>query len=151
MQESHQQKLHRQGGFTLTEIMVVVFIIGLLSTAVLVNVLGASNTARVNKAKADISTLSNALQSYALENYDFPTEQQGLQALVEMPGDLEQPENYRQYGYLQKRKVPTDPWGRAYVYERPGDKSGGPYDLYSLGADGEEGGEELDADIGNWD
>ena len=151
MSKIEKQKRARQRGFTLTEIMVVVFIIGLLSSVVLFNVLGARSDAQVKTASVNISALSQALEQYALDAYDYPTERQGLQALVERPDDLPDGASYRTGGYLQKGSIPLDPWGREYVYERPGDKSGRPYDLYSLGADGQEGGEELDADIGNWD
>ena len=146
-----QKRRRAQQGFTLTEIMVVVFIIGLLSSVVLFNVLGARSDAQVKTARVNISALSQALEQYALDAYDYPTEQQGLEALVERPDNLSDGASYRTGGYLQKGSVPLDPWGREFVYERPGDKSGRPYDLYSLGADGEEGGDELDADIGNWD
>ena len=143
------RKRTRQAGFTLTEIMVVVFIIGLLSTVVLINVVGATGQSRTTKARADIATLSNALEQYSLDMNSYPTEQQGLEALVSMPDGAGDETRYRPNGYI--RKLSTDPWGRAYVYKRPASKSGGAYDLYSLGADGKEGGTELDADIGNWD
>ena len=153
MTEKQKQRRarNRQRGFTLTEIMVVVFIIGLLSSVVLFNVLGARTDAQVKTAKVNISALTQALEQYALDAYDYPSEQQGLQALVERPDNLVDGASYRTGGYLQKSSIPLDPWGRPYVYARPGNKSGRPYDLYSLGADGKEGGEELDADIGNWD
>lgn len=151
MNEAQKRRLKRQRGFTLTEIMVVVFIIGLLSSVVLFNVLGARSDAQVRTAKVNITALSQALEQYALDAYDYPTERQGLEALVERPDDLPDGATYRTGGYLQKGSVPLDPWGRPFVYARPGNKSGRPYDLYSLGADGREGGEELDADIGNWD
>lgn len=145
-----QKRRRDQLGFTLTEIMVVVFIIGLLSSVVLFNVLGARSDAQVKTAQVNISALSQALEQFALDAYDYPSEQQGLEALVERPDGLSDGASYRTGGYLQKGSVPLDPWGRPFIYERPGDKSGRPYDLYSLGADGEEGGEDLDADIGNW-
>ena len=151
MTKTHKRSREKQRGFTLTEIMVVVFIIGLLSSVVLFNVLGARSDAQVKTARVNISALSQALEQYALDAYDYPTENQGLQALMERPDDMPDGASYRTGGYLQKGSVPLDPWGREYIYERPGDKSGRPYDLYSLGADGKEGGEELDADIGNWD
>lgn len=151
MNEAQKRRLKRQRGFTLTEIMVVVFIIGLLSSVVLFNVLGARSDAQVRTAKVNITALSQALEQYALDAYDYPTERQGLEALIERPDDLPDGATYRTGGYLQKGSVPLDPWGRPFVYARPGNKSNRPYDLYSLGADGREGGEELDADIGNWD
>jgi len=151
MTKAQKKRLKQQRGFTLTEIMVVVFIIGLLSSVVLFNVLGARSDAQVKTAQVNITALSQALEQYALDAYDYPTQQQGLKALVERPDNLPNGASYRTGGYLQKGSVPVDPWGRPYIYERPGDKSGRPYDLYSHGADGQEGGEELDADIGNWD
>lgn len=146
--EKRKAELRRQGGFTLTEIMVVIFIIGLLSSFVLFNVLGARSDAQVRTAETNITRLANALEQYSLDMYDYPTQQQGLQALVEQPDTLPSGARYRRGGYINS--VPLDPWGRPFVYERPGDKSGRAYDLYSLGADGQEGGEDLDADIGNW-
>ncbi|MEM1087813.1 MAG: type II secretion system major pseudopilin GspG [Pseudomonadota bacterium] len=144
-----KRKLRREGGFTLTEIMVVIFIIGLLSGVVLFNVLGARTDAQVKTAETNISRLANALEQYSLDMFDYPTQRQGLEALVESPESIPAGARYRQGGYINK--VPLDPWGRPFVYERPGDKSGRAYDLYSLGADGQEGGEDLDEDIGNWD
>ena len=151
MRLKHNKCQSREAGFTLTEIMVVVFIIGLLSSVVLFNVLGARTDAQVKTAKVNISAMSQALEQYALDAYDYPSEQQGLEALISRPDNLPAGASYRTGGYLQKSSIPLDPWGRPFVYERPGDKSGRAYDLYSLGADGKEGGDELDADIGNWD
>ena len=138
----------KEAGFTLTEIMVVVFIIGLLSTVVLINVLGARTDAQVKTARTNITALTNALEQYSLDMYDYPTQQQGLDALVNEPDGASAAGTYRSGGYVNS--IPLDPWGRPFVYERPGDKSGRAYDLYSLGADGQEGGEEENADIGNW-
>lgn len=151
MTDKREKKLRREGGFTLTEIMVVVFIIGLLSSVVLFNVLGARTDAQVRTAKVNISAISQALEQYALDAYDYPTEQQGLKALISKPENMPSGSSYRTGGYLQKSSIPLDPWGRPFIYKRPGSKSGRAYDLFSYGADGKEGGEELDADIGNWD
>ena len=151
MTDKRKKKLRREGGFTLTEIMVVVFIIGLLSSVVLFNVLGARTDAQVRTAKVNISAISQALEQYALDAYDYPTEQQGLEALISKPESMPSGSSYRTGGYLQKSSIPLDPWGRPFIYKRPGSKSGRAYDLFSYGADGKEGGEELDADIGNWD
>lgn len=151
MTDKRKKKLRREGGFTLTEIMVVVFIIGLLSSVVLFNVLGARTDAQVRTAKVNISAISQALEQYALDAYDYPTEQQGLKALISKPENMPSGSSYRTGGYLQKSSIPLDPWGRPFIYKRPGSKSGRAYDLFSYGADGKEGGEELDADIGNWD
>ncbi|MEL6829530.1 MAG: type II secretion system major pseudopilin GspG [Pseudomonadota bacterium] len=145
---SQIRKRHKEAGFTLTEIMVVVFIIGLLSTVVLINVGGAMSQGRSTKAQADIANLANALEQYSMDMFDYPNERDGLEALVDAPDSLPDGARYRQGGYINK--LPNDPWGRPYIYARPGDRSGGSFDLYSLGADGERGGEELNADIGNW-
>ena len=148
MDQKRLKRQKRQRGFTLTEIMVVVFIIGLLSTVVVVNVFGASSEARVTTTKSNIATVSGALEQYALAIGDYPTEQQGLKALVEKPNNLNNDTRYPAGGFINR--LPQDAWGRDFVFKRPGEKSGRGYDLYSLGADGEEGGEDLDADIGNW-
>lgn len=141
-------KRSKEAGFTLTEIMVVIFIIGLLSTVVLVNVLGARTDAQLKTARTNVSGLTNALEQYSLDMYDYPTTEQGLEALVTKPSGAGTAGSYRKGGYINK--VPLDPWGRPFVYRRPGERSGKAYDLYSLGADGEPGGEEENADIGNW-
>ena len=138
-----------QHGFTLIEIMVVVVIIGILIGLVAPNILGRVDEARVTAAKADIATLEQALQMYKLDNHRYPSTDQGLQALIAKPSGQPEPKNYNPAGYLKKPKVPVDPWGNSYRYISPGSK--GDYDLYSLGADGREGGEGNDQDIGNWD
>ena len=138
----------RQGGFTLIEIMVVVVIISVLIGLVAPNILGRVDEARVTAARADISTLEQALEMYKLDNQRFPSTDQGLLALVEKPSGSPEPKRWSPAGYLKKGKVPADPWGGDYQYISPG--STGPYELYSLGADGSEGGEGYDADIGNW-
>ena len=145
---SNRRKPSKQAGFTLTEIMVVVFIIGLLSSVVLFNVLGARTDAQVKTARTNVAALTNALEQYSLDMYDYPTEAQGLEALVTEPTDANTAGSYRKGGYISK--LPMDPWGRPFIYKRPAEKSDKPYDLYSLGADGQEGGEEENADIGNW-
>ena len=134
-------------GFTLVELMVVIVIIGLLATVVAINVLPSQDRAMVGKARADIATLEQAVETYRLDNLTFPTAQQGLQALVSAPSDLAQPERYRQGGYI--RRLPEDPWGNPYQYRHPS-AHGGQFDVWSWGADGREGGEGNDADIGNW-
>lgn len=131
-------------GFTLVELMVVIFIIGLLATVVVINVLPSQDRAMVEKARSDIATLSQALEMYRLDNLSYPTSAEGLGALVSPPPGLTQPARYRRGGYI--KKLPSDPWGRSYQYANPG-TSGGAFDLYSLGADGAPGGENENADI----
>ena len=133
-------------GFTLIELMVVIVIIGLLSTIVILNVLPSRDKAMVEKAKADISVLEQAVEMYRLDNLSYPTVEQGLDALIKAPADLSQPERYRKDGYV--KRMPLDPWGMAYQYVQPGEH--GTFDLYSLGANKRLGGEGLDADVGNW-
>lgn len=138
----------RQRGFTLIEIMVVVVIIGILIGLVAPNVLGRVDKARVTAAQTDINTLEQALAMYRLDNHHYPSTDQGLEALVSKPGGAPEPRNWNPEGYL-KKSLPADPWGNPYQYMTPGSE-GRPYDIWSLGADGREGGEGYDADIGNW-
>ena len=136
----------RQRGFTLMEIMVVIFIIGLLVAIVAPNVLGNQDQAMQQKVRADLATLEQALDLYRLENLRYPTTEQGLAALIEKPTTEPLPRAWRTDGYI--RRMPKAPWGAAYQYRSPGQH--GRFDVYSLGADGMEGGEGTDADIGNW-
>lgn len=133
-------------GFTLIEIMVVVVIIGLLAAMIVPAVVNQVERARVVKAKHDIQSLGTALAMFKLDNSKYPSTEQGLVALVQQPTDPSI-RNWRQGGYLDH--VSKDPWGWEYHYERPG-THGKEYDLYTLGADNEPGGEGSDADIGNW-
>ena len=123
--------------------MVVIVIIGLLATIVAINVIPATDKARTEKAKADIATIEQALEQYRLDNMNYPGASDGLQSLLAPPASLQQPERYRRGGYI--KKLPDDPWGRAYHYTVPGKK--GPFDIYSLGADGQPGGDSENADI----
>lgn len=136
-----------EDGFTLVELMVVIVILGLLATIVAVNVIPAGDQAAVQKAKTDISTLEQSVEMYRLDNMAYPSTTDGLQALVTPPAGLAQPVRYRQGGYV--KRLPDDPWGRPYLYASPG--AHGAFDIWSLGADGAEGGEAENADIGNWD
>lgn len=136
----------RSSGFSLVEILVVLVIMGLLISVVAPTVLNRADEARVQKVHADFKAIETALKIYRLDNYVYPTTEQGLEALVE-PSDLEpEPRNFKKGGYLAE--VPLDPWGRPYLYLSPGEN--GEVDLYSLGADGLSGGEDQNADIGNW-
>lgn len=136
----------RQSGFTLLEIMVVIFIIGLLVAIVAPNVLSNQDDAMQQKTRADIATIEQALDMYRLDNYRYPTTEQGLSALTSPPTMEPLADNYRVDGYV--RRLPEDPWGNPYQYRSPGEN--GSIDIYSLGADAKLGGEGLDADIGNW-
>jgi general secretion pathway protein G len=136
-----------QTGFTLIEIIVVVVIIGILATLIAPQILGRVDEARVTAARQDIRTLGTALDFYKMDNFRYPTTDQGLVALVKKPDDPTV-RNWRPEGYLKATTVPKDPWGNDYRYLSPGTR--GPYDLYSLGADGEQGGEGADADVGSW-
>lgn len=136
-----------QGGFTLIEIMVVVVILGILAALVVPQVMNRPDQAKVTVAKGDIKAIGAALDMYKLDNFSYPSTQQGLNALVEKPGGNPQPRNWNRDGYL--KRVPKDPWGNDYQYLSPGTQ--GQFDLYSLGADGKQGGSDLNADIGNWD
>ena len=141
------EQRRRRAGFTLVELMVVIVIIGLLATVVAINVLPSQDRAMVGKARADIAVLEQAIETYRLDNLTFPEDAQGLQALVSPPAGLARPERYRQGGYV--RRLPEDPWGNPYQYRR-NSAHGGQFDVWSLGADGREGGEGDDADLGNW-
>lgn len=134
-----------QRGFTLIEIMVVVVILGLLAAVVVTQTVGKVDDARIAKAKQDIREIETALTLYRLDNFRYPTTEQGLDALVHRPADPSVV-NWKEGGYV--KRMSKDPWGRDYVYESPG--THGDFDLYSLGADGQPGGEKNDADIGNW-
>jgi general secretion pathway protein G len=136
------RKRLRQQGFTLLEIMVVVAIIAILSTVVVLNVSGAVEDASVSRAKQDVQALTAALQLYNNKNSDYPTTQQGLEALVSKPAGA--PITWEQ----AVQKLPSDPWNRPYQYLNPGQH--GQYDVYTLGKDGRPGGEGVNADIGNW-
>lgn len=142
-----ERRADKQAGFTLIELMVVIVIIGLLATVVVINVLPSQDRAMVEKAKADINRLEQALELYRMDNLAYPTVDQGLEALISAPDGLGRPERYRDGGYI--KRLPDDPWGNPYQYIYPGERS--QFDIYSLGQDNRLGGEELAADIGNWE
>ena len=131
-------------GFTLIELMVVLVIIGVLAALIVPNVLDRADDARVSAAKTDIANLHQALKLYKLDNQRYPSQEQGLQALVLKPTNGVVPANWRPY----VDRLPNDPWGRAYLYMSPGLHGEG--DVLSFGAGGQSGGEGKNADIGNW-
>ena len=136
----------RARGYTLIEIMVVVVILGILATLVAPAILGKVDEARIAKAQQDIRALETALDLYRLDNFRYPTTDQGLQALVTRPSDPAI-RNWKPGGYI--KQLMKDPWGNDYLYLEPG-THGLAFDLWTHGADGQEGGEDAAADIGNW-
>ena len=136
-------------GFTLLEVIVVVFILSLLAAIVAPRIIGRTDDARIAEAKIQIKNLETALKLFKLDNGFFPGTEQGLAALVEKPTLGQIPSKYREGGYLEQKKVPPDPWGNPYIYISPG--LNGDFDIISYGADGKEGGEGKNADIRNWD
>ena len=139
-------KAKSNAGFSLVEILVVLVIMGLLISVVAPTVLNRADEARVQKAQADFKAIETALKIYRLDNYVYPTTEQGLEALVEASTLDPEPRNFKAGGYLEE--LPVDPWGRPYLYLSPGEHR--EIDIYSLGADGLSGGEGQAADIGNW-
>lgn len=137
----------RQSGFSLIEIMVVVVIIGLLASIVAPMVLDRADEARINKVRADFKSIQTALNLYRIDNYVYPSSEQGLEALVSKPTASPIPRNWRSTGYIDQ--VPMDPWGNPYLYMSPGETR--EYDIYTLGADGVSGGEGQNADLSVWD
>ncbi len=134
------------GGFTLIEIMVVVVILGILAAVVVPEVMSRPAEARINKAKQDIRAIDSALRLYKLDNFHYPSTEQGLQALKTQPEGLPEGANWKKEGYIGR--LPKDPWGRPYLYLSPGLQ--GEFDLYTLGADGVKGGVDENTDLANW-
>lgn len=134
-------------GFTLIEVMVVVVILGILAAIVVPRIMDRPDAARVTKAQQDIRALESSLNLYRLDNFVYPTTDQGLESLVEQPTSPPEPRNWKEGGYLDR--LPADPWQQPYQYLNPGTQS--EIDIFSLGADGQPEGEGINADIGNWD
>lgn len=141
------RKRKSERGVTLTEMMVVIVIIGLLSTIVVVNVLPLLGDAREDKVRADLATLEGSLTTFYATYGRYPSTDEGLEALVNPPEDDRVSARYAEEGFIQR--LPDDPWGNPYQYLSPGEH--GRFDVYSLGADGRPGGEGDNADIGNWE
>lgn len=135
----------RTQGFTLVEVMVVVVILAVLAALVVPRVVGRTDEARAVAAKQDVAAIMQALKLYRIDNSRYPTNAQGLQALVTRPATEPQPVNWKSY----LDKIPVDPWGKTYLYLNPGVH--GEIDVFSLGADGQPGGSGADADIGSWE
>ena len=138
---------NKQKGFTLIELMAVIVILGILSTFVAINVSPFLQRANIEKVRAGVAQTGKALELYKFNEMTYPTTSQGLDALVMPHSELKRPFMYPEDGYIDS--IPTDPWGREYIYEYPPQKSKD-YDLYTLGADGVEGGTGENSDIGNW-
>lgn len=138
-------RLNFQKGFTLIEVMVVVIILGILAAIVVPRVMDRPDVARITKAKQDIRAMESALNLYKLDNFTYPTTDQGIEALVSKPSGSPEPRNWKQY----MDRLPKDPWGNDYQYLSPGTK--GDIDIFSFGADARPGGDGVNADIGNWD
>ncbi len=135
-------------GFTLLEIIVVVFILSLLVAIVAPRIMGKTDDARIAEAKVQIRNFETALKLFKLDNGFYPDTEQGLDALIKKPEKGRPCTNYKEGGYLEQKKIPLDPWGNPYVYASPG--LHGDFDIISFGADAKEGGEGKDADITNW-
>ncbi len=140
----------RTQGFTLIEILIVVGIIGLLASVLITNLIGRAGQARVDLTSTQIRQLEQALEMYKLDNGRYPTEEQGLAALVRAPSSEPIPRRYNPGGYVKAESI-TDPWGMRYQYKKPGAHNTHSFDLFSFGPDGVEGGEGESADITNWD
>jgi len=136
-------------GFTLLEIIVVVFILSLLVAIVAPKIIGRTDDARIAEAKIQIRNFETALKLFKIDNGFYPSTEQGLVSLVEKPNTGQIPQKYREGGYLEQKKIPFDSWGNPYVYISPGVY--GDFDIMSYGADGKEGGEGKNADIKSWD
>ncbi len=142
-----KKSLRKRRGFTLVEVLVVVVILGLLAALVVPRVVGRGEEAKRTAAAVQIREIEQALEMYRLDSSMYPTTAQGLEALVAKPSIPPEPRKYREGGYI--RKLPVDPWGSPFVYRQPGDH--GEYDIFSPGADGEEGGDGAGKDITNWE
>ena len=140
--------MNNDKGFTLLEIIVVVFILSILAAIVAPKIIGRTDDARIAEAKVQIKNFETALKLFKLDNGFYPSTEQGLEALIEQPMTGKIPLKYREGGYLEQKTIPLDPWKNPYLYISPGVY--GDFDLICYGADGREGGEGKDADIQNW-
>ncbi|MEO9496874.1 MAG: type II secretion system major pseudopilin GspG [Roseobacter sp.] len=134
-------------GFSLLELMVVVVILSILALVIVPRVIDRPDQARAARAQSDIAAIGSAIQLYRLDNFRYPTTQQGLEALVAVPTTDPLPQNWAGNGYMDR--LPIDPWGQAYQYLEPGVH--GDFDVFTYGADGTAGGSGANQDIGSWD
>lgn len=138
-----------QRGFTLIEVLVVVFILGILAALVAPKMLGRTDDAKIAQTKLQMKNIETALKLYKLDSGLFPTTDQGLEALITKPSTEPVPMKYKEDGYLEKNKIPKDAWGNPFIYISPG--AHGDFDIISYGADGKPGGDGKDADIKSWE
>jgi general secretion pathway protein G len=139
----------RQSGFTLIELMVVIVILGILAGLIVPRIMGRPEEAKQLKAKLTIESLETSLRMYKLDNGMYPSTEQGLEALVQAPDTGDVPKKWREGGYIEKGRIPSDPWDNEFVYLSPGVH--GEYDIISYGSDGVPGGEGKDKDINSWE
>lgn len=137
-------------GFTFIEVMVVVMILGILATFIVPKIIGKPDEARMTKAKSEIKAMESGLKMYRMENSGYPTTEQGLEALVQKPDIEPIPRNWKKGGYIEVEGSPKDPWENLYIYRSPGEDDR-EYEIISLGADGREGGEGVNADIKSYE
>ena len=137
-------------GFTLIEVLVVVVILSILAAIIVPRIMDQPDRARVTKAQQDIQALNTGLNLYKLDNFAYPTTDQGLDALINRPASPPEPRNYPKAGYMKSVAGLEDPWGELFHYESPGQHNSHSFDVWSLGADASPGGSDIDADIGNW-
>ncbi|MBY5974325.1 type II secretion system major pseudopilin GspG [Ferrimonas balearica] len=143
---SRRQLQDGEAGFSLLELMVVVVIMSILALVIAPRVIDRPDQARAARVQSDLSVLKSAVELYRLDNFVYPSTEQGLEALVRRPTQPPEPENWASAGYIDR--LPQDPWGRPYLYLQPGVH--GAFDIFTLGADGQEGGSGSDADMGSW-
>ena len=136
----------REAGFSLLELMVVVVIMSILALVILPRIIDRPDQARIARVQSDLATISSALKLYRLDNFRYPTTEQGLKALVSRPSSEPIPRNWAKSGYIDR--LPKDPWGGEYQYLSPGVH--GEFDVFTLGADGIAGGSDMNADLGTW-
>ncbi len=147
MNKVNKIRNQRMKGFTLIEIIVVVVIIGLLAAVIAPNIFGQVEEARIKKSLSDLRAIESALNLYRLDNFNYPTTEQGIQALVSKPSGSPEAKNWRKGGYIPR--MPLDPWGSEYQYTNPG--TSGDFDLFTFGADGKVGGEDNNKDLSTAD